>query len=516
MKIRKILSVTLCLLLIIGALPVSAAKEMFTDKNNQQSQSSTTTINTVMVFDIDEPVDGANFDRFATIQSGKGYKIYSQPEWYDETDDKILEEGDTFTEGHIYTVSVWLEADDGYEFASTTTTTDVTATLNGKGAKAGKAYEYQRWAMVVVSYTFPAVSTGKPVGAISIEIPKPVPGEKASFNAKLTAEGAKMMTKIPDLASIYQDTINGVEWKDDTANRRLNEGDTFIVGHSYTLSVFLEPETGYKFDVTDDNYSITINGVEPDPISSFGMERRGYWIEYDCLAEVGNADFYAVDPAVGHHTYYDVVCNNNPGVELKAKKVVYYDASERMSYYSTTAFEEGHYYELEFRIKSKSGYIFAPDENGKPDISKLTVNGNPITDASYYAPDKSEITILCVYDKLKQNVNSVPVVPDKNEQINGVLKYVKVYDVAEPKAGELPDVKGVVLSRRYDIPHLVANKIDFIWTNVTDNKEMDLENDKFENGKEYQVQVGVSGYDFSSLSKSDKSALKGYINDKEV
>ena len=80
MKIRKILSVTLCLLLIIGTLPVSAAKEMFTDKNNQQSQSSTTTINTVMVFDIDEPVDGANFDRFATIQSGKGYEIYSQPE----------------------------------------------------------------------------------------------------------------------------------------------------------------------------------------------------------------------------------------------------------------------------------------------------------------------------------------------------------------------------------------------------------------------------------------------------
>ena len=110
----------------------------------------------------------------------------------------------------------------------------------------------------------------------------------------------------------------------------------------------------------------------------------------------------------------------------KAKKVVYYDASERKSYSSTTAFEEGHYYELEFRIKANKGYFFTPDESGNPDISKLTVNGNPITDASYYAPDKSEITILCVYDKLKQNVNSVPVVPDKNEQIKRITQRKRV------------------------------------------------------------------------------------------
>ena len=51
---------------------------------------------------------------------------------------------------------MWLEPGNGYEFASTVTATAVTASINGKSAKAGKAYEYQRWAMVVVSYTFPA------------------------------------------------------------------------------------------------------------------------------------------------------------------------------------------------------------------------------------------------------------------------------------------------------------------------------------------------------------------------
>jgi hypothetical protein len=127
----------------------------------------------VIVLNIDAPKDGAEFDRFADIPNGQPYKIFSQPEWYDETDKRFLETGDTFEDGHIYTVNVWLEANDGYEFKSTATTTDVTASINGKAAKAGKAYEYQRWAMVVVSYTFPAVEKAKSVGRVEIEISKP-------------------------------------------------------------------------------------------------------------------------------------------------------------------------------------------------------------------------------------------------------------------------------------------------------------------------------------------------------
>ena len=445
---------------------------------------------------------------------GTDCKIYAKPEWYDDTDGRFLEDGDTFKAGHVYTVSVWVEAKDGYKFASTSTTTDVVAQINGKTARAYKAFEYQRWAMVVVSYTFPAVESAKNVGAISVEIPTPQAGAKASFDATLTAQGAKMMAIAFDLASIYQDAIGGVKWVDKTANRSLVEGDTFIVGHEYTVSVFLEADEGYKFDTSDKNFSVTINGLEPYPVSINGKEIIGYWISYVCRDEVGAIDFYAVEPKVGEYTYYDVVAYGTK-IENEATNVKFQDMSERVHYTDTSHhFIEGHYYELSFIAKANNGYFFSADENGDLDISKITVNGNPVSNAYYYSADKREIMVICVYDALKKDVSSVPVTPDSNEQVDGILKYVKVYDISEPKAGEFPDEIGVVLSQNYYIPHLVSGKIDFIWTNLTDNKEMDPQNDKFENGKEYQVQVGVTG--FSNLSSIDKSTLKGYIDDEEV
>ena len=48
-------------------------------------------------------------------------------------------------------VNVWLEANDGYEFKSTDSKTDVTASINGKTADAGKAYfDNENWATLWV------------------------------------------------------------------------------------------------------------------------------------------------------------------------------------------------------------------------------------------------------------------------------------------------------------------------------------------------------------------------------
>ena len=126
---KKFLSVLLSLIMVLSLVPMTAF--------------ASDEILVVTVLNIAAPVDGAEFDRFADIPNGQPYKIFSQPEWYDETDKRFLETGDTFEDGHIYTVNVWLEANDGYEFKSTTTTTDVKASINGKTAEAGKAYEYQ-------------------------------------------------------------------------------------------------------------------------------------------------------------------------------------------------------------------------------------------------------------------------------------------------------------------------------------------------------------------------------------
>ena len=287
---KKFLSVLLSLIMVLSLVPMTAF--------------ASDEILVVTVLNIDAPVDGAEFDRFADIPNGQPYKIFSQPEWYDETDKRFLETGDTFEDGHIYTVNVWLEANDGYEFKSTTTTTDVKASINGKTAEAGKAYEYQRWAMVVVSYTFPAVEKTKPVGRVEIEISKPKAGETVSYDAKLTGEGVRLMTRIPDLKDVYKNAINGIEWDDETANHNMKKGESFTVGHEYGLSIFIEPEAGYKLDNTNKDYSVTINGSKALPIDGFGEARRGYYISYDCIGEIGAVNFNIVEPEVGSAPFF--------------------------------------------------------------------------------------------------------------------------------------------------------------------------------------------------------------------
>ena len=134
---KKVLAVFLNLIMILSlvSITVFAADEILA----------------VIVLNIDAPEDGAEFDRFADIPNGQPYNIFSQPEWYDETDKRFLEMGDSFEAGHIYTVNVWLEANDGYEFKSTDSKTDVTASINGKTAEAGKAYfDNENWATLWV------------------------------------------------------------------------------------------------------------------------------------------------------------------------------------------------------------------------------------------------------------------------------------------------------------------------------------------------------------------------------
>ena len=52
-------------------------------------------------------------------------------------------------------------------------------------------------------------------------------------------------------------------------------------------------------DNTNKDYSVTINGTKALPIDGFGEERRGYYISYDCMGEIGAVNFNVIEPEVG-------------------------------------------------------------------------------------------------------------------------------------------------------------------------------------------------------------------------
>ena len=468
-------------------------------------------IQSVVVLGIDEPVDGAPYDRFASLPSNATYTIFKEPEWYDETDERFLEAGDTFKAGHSYTVSVWLEPNNGYEFASTATTTDVKASINGKTAKAGKAFEYQRWAMVVASYTFPEVAQAKPVGQVTIEIAKPKPGEKVSYNAKITGEGVKLMERIPDLMDVYKNAINGIEWDDNTTNHNMLEGETFTVGHEYGLSVFIEPEDGYKLDNTSKDYSVTINGSKALPIDGFGEDRRGYYISYDCIGEIGAVNFNIVEPEVGSAPFFKGYAENG-NVDWEVTELSYFDKSTREHLEAYDTFEEGHYYEIYFRMQAKDGYDFTKDENGNFDQSKITINGHTPSDSGYFSNVWRTGFVKSCYGPLKKNSENLPLTLRDDELVNDIVQSIYLYDLEKPKVGATPDYITVWFSEYY-YPVMSSTEVEkwgVCWKNVTAGKDLAVEDSVFEEGNEYEAHIRVT-----TNYKMKLDGIKAYVDGTE-
>lgn len=150
---KKILSVLLSLVMILSLLPTTT---MASD-----------VITSIYIKNVMTPIAGTKWqgqwDKSTMVDKDSNYTVYQQPEWYDETEKRYMEHDESFQLGHIYTVQIWTEAKDGYEFDSDSAEYYVTAMVNGKEAKISKAFEYQRWAMAVVSYTFPEVKEHKEI-----------------------------------------------------------------------------------------------------------------------------------------------------------------------------------------------------------------------------------------------------------------------------------------------------------------------------------------------------------------
>lgn len=156
---KKFLSVLLSLIMILSLVPMTT---MASD-----------VITSVDIINVLTPVAGTKWewqwDKSSMVYKDSGYTVYQQPEWYDETEQRYMNHNETFQAGHIYTVQVWAEVKDGYEFDSTAADYNMKATINGKEAKLSKAFEYQRWAMAVVSYTFPEVKNNKIITEVSVQ-----------------------------------------------------------------------------------------------------------------------------------------------------------------------------------------------------------------------------------------------------------------------------------------------------------------------------------------------------------
>lgn len=177
---------------------------------------------------------------------GRGYSVYDV-EWYDRNKNRYLESGDKIQAGHQYEVTIWVEADSGYEFkAANDNAPSITATVNGSSAEVKKAYEYKAWAMVTVTYAFDAVPEKGWISSVDLTVPAPVTGAKPFYDEIETASYA--------LGNVYfsgqtdPKMKNGISWYNATNFQQLDPvtGEVFAPQTPYEFHCLVFPLEGYR------------------------------------------------------------------------------------------------------------------------------------------------------------------------------------------------------------------------------------------------------------------------------
>ena len=258
--------------------------------------------------------------------------------WYDETEGRCVTNANysgyynmSFVLTHVYRVEIvvritgklidensWFLVygeDDNWESA-------VVATVNGREATVSKYRNYSPATYLLVSCTFdPAVpDSTKEIQIVEGRIDAPRGGRAASFEA--AAGGYQKYYGI----DVEIDTVNvhdGVKWHDDTDNRSLAVGETFITGHTYTVSLYFKSNNYQRIEPK----LYYINGAE----AKIGKSEVTYPASgFNCVLEYTFPDIReAPDDYVSFQVYslvgpiagmtpamipkMKVTCDNSPG-----------------------------------------------------------------------------------------------------------------------------------------------------------------------------------------------------------
>ena len=311
---------------------------------------------------VDAPVIGASPDYTAVFPSDASYYSYNENTgsyrngifWVDATTKTAVNpDNGLFKAGHQYRVSVYLKAQDGYDFSS-----NATAILNGQSA----ATEILN-GKLCVEYTFPALEgeADDIIPYVSVNLDAPVVGAKPDFTVVFPAD-----------ALYYSDDYNqgnyynGICWWDASADSYLDpDNDVFKVGHKYIVYIYLRAKSGYNFSR---NVPIMLNAETPDNISTYSDGRLQIIYTFSVLNSSNIGDTATVD---GNN--YKITNNNTDGtgtVTLTGVSVKRASVS-----IPATVVINGYVYKVN-RIGAKAFY-------GNKTITSLTVGSNVVIIDSY-------------------------------------------------------------------------------------------------------------------------------------
>ena len=338
---KKSLSILLAVLMLVGifaAVPVTAGAA---------------TISKIDVIGVFSPAAGAYPDYTADVNSYncKVDSIY----WYDCTNNIWINDSTKFVEGNEYQVNVHVKADSGSGFA--TPDSSVSATVNSKKAQVSHVTLEDPEEYLNISYNFTARAADTEIDTVTL-------------NGVTEPEAGKTAKKTYNNNSTYY-TVKAFEWRlpDDSS---ISSGYVFQTDSTYQARFYLAPKEGYRFG---GSVKGTINGYNATVRNTAG---RAYY-EYICVTynyttgsemNITKIDFTdIVAPKAGESPKYTY---KTASEGFTVEEVNWYCDGNKVS--ASDKFEVGKTYNINIKLKAKSGYRFSVDYYDMNDYT-ATVNG---------------------------------------------------------------------------------------------------------------------------------------------
>ncbi len=193
----------------------------------------TAVVSELDVTDVAEPVVGES----PVFTANASYGTVTEVSWYNVTDDKVMGLADTFEYEKEYKATVSVESGQGYKFAGTAETPEVTVSINGQETEAFEMFDSPKQYIVAeASFTTPAPP--ETITFMAFLVDAPVPGNHPVFTALLP----------PDIDAY------SFEWIDVETGTKLTESDTYVLGKEYKLIIDLDAKAGTQFSV----YGVTV------------------------------------------------------------------------------------------------------------------------------------------------------------------------------------------------------------------------------------------------------------------
>jgi len=258
---KRILSILLTLVMIIGLLPVTAFAVDATPVSE-------------MAVSVTPPVGGEHPDFTAAVPSGAGYSQWTAGNgltemWWDLLGQRIMTAEDTFIAGRTYYAQPIFKANDGYAFADTGS---ITASMNGNpfdsenGAVTGMSNGTVR-----LQYAF--IAGPEVIREMAAGVTPPAAGAHPDFTAAVpSGVGYSQWTEGSGITEM---------WWDLTVQRYLSADDTFVAGRTYYVQPIFQANTGYVFaDAGSITASVNGNPFDSENGAVTGMSNGTVRLQY--------------------------------------------------------------------------------------------------------------------------------------------------------------------------------------------------------------------------------------------